>query len=524
VRKIIHILVAVGLVLGLLVMAAPAAAAVKAVTVVKVDPECACCNATYNITFNISASLTQGVHQICIQFPEGTGVPAASTFKTGDIYVNDVAVFKGEVTVTPIAGNGTKVCFLVPISFEVGDNPIRVFFASGAGIVNPCTAGKKYLYVSTTRAPDSTLVKSKAYTIKPYYSTYDFTWDSSPTYPGLAEEFVPPFRECGQNESDNAVWNSTLNITLNAFNLTFAADEIGCFEPCTNVTLSVEVTAAPEDAVVHLSDNSSFIVALEEGDDYDLANITLATNTSLTYELWIHFDSVGEYELCFSAACEPPACAPPCCAAPEMPTKCYDIKVYQWKEAMKIELVHKWNLISLPLVPLEDPPIEDILKAMPDYDTLILSVWYYDRSNCASSKWLSYSPDGAMTSLTTMEDGKAYWIRTTYNSTPGFQMGDDLDEVLWVWGTPKPVPPNSPSAYPVCEGWDMIGYTEITYMLDDDYLWNFYAGAVALYGAVQGWNATAQTWDSSFMPGSVNMTPTKGYWASFGLDGAIYPP
>jgi hypothetical protein len=63
---------------------------------------------------------------------------------------------------------------------------------------------------------------------------------------------------------------------------------------------------------------------------------------------------------------------------------------------------------------------------------------------------------------------------------------------------------------------------------DQTYLWNFWpAGAPtppSLYGAVYGWNAVTQTWDTPFAPHSVTMNPGDGFWVSFHGSGAIYPP
>jgi hypothetical protein len=74
----------------------------------------------------------------------------------------------------------------------------------------------------------------------------------------------------------------------------------------------------------------------------------------------------------------------------------------------------------------------------------------------------------------------------------------------------------------------MIGFTEgcpapAIADEDDEYLWNFQGPPIG-YGAVYGWDAVNQIWDSPFMPGTVTMVPGKGYWVSFGASGAIYPP
>jgi hypothetical protein len=115
---------------------------------VTVVPNCEGMTAEYTITFDIHASLCSGVHSITIWFPEGTTVPQAG-WQTGQITVNGHDVFGVDVTVV-----GTKVTFLVPQ--QVASGTVTVVFKEEAGIVNP-PAGSYYLYVNTSRAPDSTL-------------------------------------------------------------------------------------------------------------------------------------------------------------------------------------------------------------------------------------------------------------------------------------------------------------------------------------------------------------------------------
>jgi len=114
---------------------------------VTVIPNCEGMTAEYTITFDIHASLCSGVHSITILFPEGTTVPQTG-WQTGEITVNDHDVFGVDVTVV-----GTKVTFLAPQ--HIGSGTVTVVFKEDAGIVNP-PAGLYYLYVNTSRAPDST--------------------------------------------------------------------------------------------------------------------------------------------------------------------------------------------------------------------------------------------------------------------------------------------------------------------------------------------------------------------------------
>ena len=114
---------------------------------VTVIPNCEGMKAEYTIIFDIHASLSSGVHSITIWFPEGTTVPQAG-WQTGDITVNGHDVFGVDITVV-----GTKVTFVVPQ--HVASGTVTVVFKEEAGIVNP-PAGSYYLYVNTSRAPDST--------------------------------------------------------------------------------------------------------------------------------------------------------------------------------------------------------------------------------------------------------------------------------------------------------------------------------------------------------------------------------
>jgi hypothetical protein len=304
------------------------------------------------------------------------------------------------------------------------------------------------------------------------------------------------------------------------FNLTFMTDVLGCAPPCTNSSISMHVDG-PTGANVSIAVNGTMYYPtictwMNIGNP-----VTLAANMTIPLYSLLHFDTVGKYEICFNMTCPPgtPSCGttPPCVVGPLLiAEKCYDFAVYQWKDAFKIPLYRKWNLISLPLVPLVDPPIDPILDAYA-FKSEILSVWYFDQCD---DKWYVYpaGTPGADAELTDMEDGKGYWIRIKYDvANPA---GTPLDG-LWVWGTDKPVPPASPSAYPVCTGWNMIGFTSLGNMWDSVYLWNFpFPGA---HGAVYGWWAPTQTW-FNLCHDAVVLWPGEGYWASFGLDGTIFPP
>jgi hypothetical protein len=502
VRKIISILIALGLVLGLSVMATPVSANVTT-PAVSLTSYCACTAANYTIVFNITASLTEGVHSVTVAFPAGTTVPAS--FATGDITIKGDSVFGSEVTVS-----GTTVTFLVPADYVVGDNPITVVFGK-LKIKNPCVAGPYNLYVNTSRAPDSTPVKSATYTIVPATSTYGWLLDFSPTYPGIEPSFVPPFKACGQNMT-TTTYNASIGGFLEPFTLTLKPTVVGCLGPCaTNVTLALNVTALPSaTAKVTLQLGSTWYTLTEAASAVDLGIAALGFNTTVNWASLIHFSEVGTYTICLDAVC--PAGAPVCpsCSSEAVTVahRCVDFKVHQWKDAAKITLQEKWNLISLPLVPLEDPPIADLLASIKTADLAkILSIWHYDR---CSDTWATWG--NGQSSLTELVDGAAYWVRVAY---PLAACGNIT---WWVWGTEKPMPPASPAEYEVCDGWNMVGFLGTAPSTPAAYLWNWAGNMPVVYGWTQGcW--TAQGWSiaSSLVPG-------QGYWMAFDGNGAVYVP
>ncbi len=121
---------------------------------ITVVPNCEGMTAVYTITFDIHASLSSGVHSISIWFAEDTTVRQTG-WQTGDITVNGHDVFGVDVTAV-----GTKVTFLVPQ--HIASGTVTVVFKETAGVVNP-PAGSYYLYVSTSRAPDSTPMRLGPY-------------------------------------------------------------------------------------------------------------------------------------------------------------------------------------------------------------------------------------------------------------------------------------------------------------------------------------------------------------------------
>lgn len=174
----------------------------------------------------------------------------------------------------------------------------------------------------------------------------------------------------------------------------------------------------------------------------------------------------------------------------------------------EIPLSPGWNLVSLPLIP-EDSDITVVISA----DTLASGnvgnvglVYWYDP---AIEGYRVYKP-GVGGSLTTMEDGKGYWI---------FMVSPDT---LTVRGLEVPLPGQPWPAYDVFEGWNMIGFKSTSSMHHTSYLYNI-AGD---YSVLWGWDAGAQEYFSVYPLGEHdgNMEPGHGYWLWATADGTIVPP
>jgi hypothetical protein len=179
-----------------------------------------------------------------------------------------------------------------------------------------------------------------------------------------------------------------------------------------------------------------------------------------------------------------------------------------------VSLTGGWNLISLPIVPF-DTSIESVLAPLAfPYD--LISVWYYD---CSEGEWLVYDKAGTgFKTLTTMEDGKAYWVRMRYpeEQNPDPSTSGTYPYTLWVFGTKAPMPPALPSSYDVCEGWNMVGFRSLEEMAPEDYLGVF---GPSEYGAIYGWDPHLQDWVTN----PDKLVPGHGYWIPFPVGGAINP-
>jgi len=522
VRKIISILVTVGLVLAFSVVAMPTTGAACGATAT-LDNYCAGHAGTvYTIDFTAPVTLLPVNDFISVEFGAGT---TFSFSADADITVEVNAGGANPVDdIDAVVITGTRIEFAVPAATGTifpGDSVELVV----SKVANPGVAGDYQLTLDYDLACCAGVTFDCAdYTIVPAISTYGFFWDSSPTYDAdIAFDFVPPFKVCGQDEFP---YEDIDGKFANYFDLYLMPIVVGCAGPCggTNVSLTLTLTAAPAGSNVTLDFDGTIYSLLIDDDtttEVDLGTVLLGANDTIVWNNAIHFDAVGDYEICVEAIC--PGGAPVCpdCTSEDtvVASKCFDISAYQHKTAVKIDLFRKWNLISLPLVPLEDPnAIEDVLAAYSDPD-MIWSIYYYDRCADTWSVW----GDG-QSSLATLEDGKSYWVKVEYSHTDAALAPGLAVPGLWVWGTPQPVPPNSPSSYPVCDGWNMVGltgYDDATFLaqiLESNYFWNL------TYGQLYAWDGANQMWVSELGANIAALQVGEGYWISVMGAGTIYPP
>jgi len=516
VRKIISILVTVGLVLAFSVVAMPTTGAACGATVT-LSSDCAgATGVTYTISFTSPVTLLEVNDMISIEFAEGTtfGFTVEADIDVDGTDVDDI----DDVVIT-----GSKIEFAVPTGHGV-INPGDAVVVTVSKVKNPTVDGAKQLTLDYDLACCAGVTFDCAdYTIVPATSTYGLFWDSNVTYPDIAFDFVPPFKVCGQDDFPGYDLGGKW---LNYFDLYLMPIVVGCAGPCgtTNVTMTLTLTAAPAGSNVTLDLDGTVYNLLIDDDtttEVDMGDFLLGANDTIVWNNAIHFDAVGDYQICVEVICPggTPTC--PSCTSEDtvVASKCFDISAYQHKTAVKIDLFRKWNLISLPLVPLEaDMPIEDVLAAYSDPD-MILAIYYYDRCADAWSVW----GDG-QSSLATLEDGKSYWVKVEYSHTDAAKAPGLPVDGLWVWGTPQPVPPNSPSSYPVCDGWNMVGltgYDDSTFLAqigEAAYFWNL------TYGQLYAWDGANQMWVSELGNPIAALQVGEGYWISVAGAGTIYPP
>jgi hypothetical protein len=225
--------------------------------------------------------------------------------------------------------------------------------------------------------------------------------------------------------------------------------------------------------------------------------------------------------------------------------KALPFAAFQFLDSYKVPLDYKWNLVSLPLFPL-DTSIASVLGSMDDISQLV-SVWHFDQCadpapNAGIWSTSAYDPVGGTFAgtLSDIQTGRSYWIRMLHPGETGYN-ALSFPQGFWVFGTGSimPDPTGVDMGYfDVCEGWNMVGFKPEWIgglpLVDIDwinvppimgYLWNFNTGVMDTvhYGMIYEWLPGAwQQW-LTWLPGTAPLIPGLGYWIPFDGDGEIYP-
>ena len=169
-----------------------------------------------------------------------------------------------------------------------------------------------------------------------------------------------------------------------------------------------------------------------------------------------------------------------------------------------------WNLVSLPLIPTNSS-IQNILGTAVSN---VESVWTCSGGGATGGTWYYYAP-GVTSTLTTMVDGKAYWIKTTLSS------GSVVVNFQGRKGNP---PPAAPPTYTfTTAGWYMVGYKSTVAHTVAVYAGSNTSGSTTIYTLpITGFNATTQAFTS--LGSGDSMAKGSGYWFYYNSAGAIAPP
>ena len=533
-KKILSIMLALGLVLGMVLATVPAAAQPPGdwtIVTVGVAPVCQNVLATYTIGITTTETLDPS-HEVWVEFPEGTGFPAV--WGAGHI------TFAGQpVNPLEITREGNVVKFVVP---ELVSPPgaYNIVFAPAivapattpSGIINP-PAGKYHLFVKTSRVAMSTWVKSGytagppagyvPYTIVPTRSTYKFELDFGVTYPGIGKDVIPPFKACGQDAPyrfSHPVNNVTYPGGFTGFNVTLQNNApAGCagYDP---VRINFELKSAPATGVATL--------VLFDGATWYTFPLSTPGHATLPKGFWgpalgfplpavydvdvpalVHFSVPGDYEIYFELKYL--GLADPCDPIPAdvITSRTVTATVLQEKDTFgRTPLNPKWNFFSTP-VRLNNNAIDDVFGPVMHN---LKAVWHWDN---VQGKWFYYSPNSGLPTgsqpLSTIEDGKGYMVRmkTTYEG-----WAPAVNPNLWLFGEAQAYAPNPPFTYNVAKGWTMMGVSSI-----------LPGGVVpATYLAPAAFLAPVKTLSgNAYIDLAGNMMPGFGYWVYFTAPGQVVP-
>lgn len=439
-KKVISILLALGLVLGLTVMATPVSADLSNVTCTVAASDVECELGCYTITFDMNLALSEG-HWIYVEFPAGTTglgalIPGDVTVSYWDATIPGWVVIPAAISAVNDAALQLHLLVAPGIVIPVG--PVQVTICN---VGNP-PAGTYTVTASTNREP--TKVTSSPFTINKggVIAPVDFQWGI-----GSLVDLVAIIE-----------WNGSTGVA-GIVSTGFGPLALG-------VDYTVVVIDATHSQLTFLGSNPlSWLNVMW----FDLSFICQSDVLTVSFD--VGCDTTLTIKNAGSAA---------------------------------IALGVGWNLISLPLIP-KYPAISTLLA---DIDANVDSVWYYD---CGT--WYVYKNGTSFQSLTSMEDGKSYWICMT------------AADILEIWGYDYPKPPSVPPKYCYHECWNMVGYKATIVagaLADTTPADNYLLSAVGMYtyvltyDPILGWVVVDPAVDP-FVVG-------KGYWVNFTGDACVVPP
>jgi|GEM_PF-1399290 hypothetical protein len=181
--------------------------------------------------------------------------------------------------------------------------------------------------------------------------------------------------------------------------------------------------------------------------------------------------------------------------------------VFPVQTSQLITLYPGWNLVSLPLVPTNSSLQNVLGNALPN----ITAIWTCSGGGTTGGTWSSWSP-GLSYGLTTIVDGKAYWINTNLTSGQTVQFSFQ--------GRVGNPPPSAPPSYSYPAGWNMVGFTSTQAELISSYLGTVNTTSANYNLPIIGYNANPTPGPVGFTPiSSGNMNPGFGYWVFYNTQG-----
>jgi len=193
--------------------------------------------------------------------------------------------------------------------------------------------------------------------------------------------------------------------------------------------------------------------------------------------------------------------------------------------SVTITLVPGWNLISLPLIPTNSASSNLASRISPAG-----SVYAFGSYDCGSKNWKYWLLSPGVGNLTTVVDGKSYWVYA-YNQC-----------TLSVTGTVCPAAPGPgavptiyqyslcymPTTNPDPDGWNMLGFKSTQNMKAQDYLAELLKDSTGMefsnskYTSLYRYDSATSKWIS--VGKTDNMTPGAGYFIKMRESGKITPP